>query len=147
MSEGIETVDIIDPWLWSTLSTDATLLGMLPGTDKTKSIISTLAVGGVPAPYVAFFCSSPHDILAVGGERVDVEALYTVKAVGEGASWNTVKTIARRIDALLHKKDLDTPNGHISSRRDLVIQYAEVDAGTQFRHLGGVYRIRAYSTP
>lgn len=147
MSRGVETVDIIDPWLWATLSTDATLLAMLPGTDKTKSIISTLAVGGVSAPYVAFFCSSPRDINAVGGVRVDVEAMYTVKAVGEGASWSTVKALAGRVDALLHGQDVDTPTGHISCRRDMVVQYAEVDAGTQFRHLGAVFRIRAYSTP
>jgi hypothetical protein len=146
VSDGIETVDIIDPWLWSTLRSDATLLGMLPG-HSDSSIISTLAVGGVSAPYVAFFCSSPRDILAVGGIRVDVEAVYTVKAVGEGASWNSVRAIARRIDFLLHGRDVDTPNGHISCRREMVIQYAEVDAGTQFRHLGGTFRIRAYSTP
>jgi len=145
VSSGIETVDIIDPWLWTTLSTDAALLGMLPGTDKTRSIISTLAVAGVPAPYVAFFCSSPRDINAVGGVRVDVEAMYTVKVVGEGATWAVVDPIAKRVDALLHGKDVTTVNGALSCRRETLIQYAEIDAGTQFRHLGGVYRIRAHS--
>lgn len=146
MSEGIETVDIIDPWLWATLSADTTLLALL-GSKDNRSIISTLAVSGVPAPYVAFFCSSPRDITVVGGERVDVEAVYTVKAVGEGASWTSVKAIARRLDALLHQKDVDTPNGRISCRRDFIIQYAEIVSGTQFRHLGGTFRVRAYSTP
>lgn len=142
MSSGAETVDIIDPWLWSTLSGDAQLMTAIGGQG---SLISTLAKGGVPAPYVVFFCSSPRDIIAVGGIRVEIDALYTVKVVGEGASWTTVKPIFRRIDALLHGKDVTTVNGSLSCRRESIIQYAEVESATQFRHLGAVFRIRANS--
>ena len=140
MSTGAETVDIIDPWLWSTLSNDATLLGMIGGQ---ASIISTLAKAGVPAPYVVFFMSSTRDILGVGGVRIQIDALYTVKVVGEGATWENVKPIARRLDVLLGEKDVTTVNGSLSCRRESLIQYAEVDSATQFRHLGALWRLRA----
>jgi hypothetical protein len=139
---AIETVDIIDPWIYSVLSGDATLTGLVGGT---AGIISTLAPGSVTPPYVVFFLASARDILAVGGIRVQVDSLYTVKAVTTAASWGSVRTIARRIDFLLNKPGqvVTTAAGSLSCVRESVVQYPEVDQGTQYRHAGGQYRIRA----
>jgi hypothetical protein len=144
MTSGvIETVDIIDPWLYATLSGDATLLGLINGANQ---LVSTLGSGNVATPYVQWFQSSTRDVLAVGGIRVQVDTLYTVKAVATGASWSVVRPIARRVDFLLNGKDVTVSSpipGQISCRRESIVQYPEVEQAEQFRHLGGVYRIRA----
>ena len=141
MSRGMETIEVIDTWLYTTLAGDQQLLDMLG--DGDNSIISTLAIAGVKAPYVAFFMSSARDIMAVGMIRVQVDALYTVKTVGEGASWEVVRPIAARVDELLHEKNVTTGSGSLACHRESVIQFAEIDQATQFRHLGGLFRVRA----
>jgi hypothetical protein len=142
MSGGFETVSIIDTWLYSVLSGDTFITSRIGGVG---GIISTLAKAGVKAPYVVFFLSSSRDINVVGGIRSQVDSVYTVKAVSEGPSWAHVKPLAERMDALLHGQDVTTSNGSLSCRRESIIQYAEVDQATQFRHLGATYRIRANS--
>ena len=142
MSEGIETVDIIEPWLYGLLTGD-TALAALVG----DRIIGTLSDGAVDPPYVVFFLASPRDITAVGGIRVQVEALYTVKAVARASSWNAVRPIAARLDTLIRGdgKTVTTTKGHLTRVRDVIVQYPETTDGVQYRHLGASWRIRANS--
>ena len=141
MTSGvIETVEIIDPWIYSTLSGDSALTAIVG-----NRLISTLAQEGVPAPYVQWFLASEADITVVGGVRIQVDTIYTVKGVSEGASWTQVRNIARRLDALLHRpgQTITTATGNLTSIRAGIIQYPEVAQATQFRHLGMQVRIRA----
>jgi len=142
MSSGMETVEIVDRWLFETLSGDAALMELIGGDDQ---LISTLAKAGVKPPYVVWFMSSERDLSVVGGIRSQVDTIYTVKAVGEGATWEKVKPIAHRIDQLLDMQDVTLPYGTVSCRRQTIVQYPEVDQATQFRHLGATYRIYANS--
>lgn len=142
MSSGVETVDVIDPWLWSRLTGDATLMGLVGGQEK---VVGTLAHAAVDPPYVAFFLSSARDIYTVPQIRVQVDAIYTVKAVTVGASWEVTGPLAARIDELLDGVNVTTPNGTLSCVRDGIVQYAEVEQATQYRHLGATFRIRANS--
>lgn len=145
--DAAETVDIVEPWLWSTLSTDATLLGLVGGIDH---ISGTLALEELPLPYAHFSMESSRDIQNHQGGIIAVESIYLVKAVGAGASWDQVRPITARIKTLLHRpNEVIQPGGSLAglasltSIRERVIQYAEVTEGVQYRHLGGQYRIRA----
>lgn len=142
MSDGIETVEVVEPWLFARLWGDEALRAMVG-----ENVVGTLSAGDLEPPYVVFSHVSGRDVLATGGIRVQVDCLYTVKAVGRGASWDVVTPIARRLDALLHEdgSTVTTPAGDLTCVREGVVQYPEVREGAQFRHLGGTYRIRANS--
>ena len=142
MSSGVETVEIIDTWLWARLSGDDELMDAIGGTDN---LVGTLAHAAIGTPYIAYFLSSSRDIYTVPQIRVQVDAIYTVKAVSEGATWSIVAPIARRIDSLLDGVNTTTPNGDLSCVREGIVQYPEVEQATQYRHLGGTYRFRANS--
>lgn len=141
MTSGIETVQVVDRWLYETLSGDSELAGMVGG-----RIVGTLSQGAVATPYVVYFLSSSRDVYTVPTIRVDTDSRYTVKAVGTGATWSQVARIAAHLDALLHGAQATTSYGTVACVRDTVIQYAEVDGGTQYRHLGAVFRVRANAT-
>lgn len=141
MPGEIETVDIVEPWLWTTLSSDGVLIGII-GADN---IAGTLAPDLLDPPYVAWLCQSTRDILGNAGQIIAVDTLYEVKAVAQTSSWDDVRPAARRVHELLHRPNevVTADVGSLSCVRERIIQYPEVDGGVQYRHLGGIYRIRA----
>lgn len=141
MSAVIETVEIVDKWLYSTLTGDATLTGLVGG-----RISGTLSDQVLALPYVHFSLQSDRNIIALGGETIVVDCRYLVKAVGKTSSWSTILPIARRINQLVHRpyETFQVAGvGSLSTHRDSIVQQAEIDSGIQYRHLGGIYRIRA----
>lgn len=144
MSQGVETLEVVEPWLYGVLSGDAELVGMV-GADN---IVGTLSVGEVPGRYVVFSHSSNRDILGTGAVRTEVDCIYAVKAVALGASWDPVLPIAKRLDALLstaNRGTVTTAAGALTCTRESTVQYPEVVEGAQYRHLGALWRIRANS--
>jgi hypothetical protein len=141
MPGEIETIDIVETWLWGTLSGDGTLTGMI-GADN---IAGTLAPEALDPPYVAWLCQSEVDITGNAGQIISADALYEVKTVAQTSSWDDVRPVARRVHELLHRPGevVTTDLGSLSCVRERIIQYPEVDGGVQYRHLGGIYRIRA----
>lgn len=139
MSSGIETLEVVEPWLYATLSGDLALADLV-GT----RIVGTLAGGDVEPPYVHFLMVSTRDVLGTGAERHDTDNIYTVKVVTRGASWDQAKPVAKRLDALLGVKGTRTvPGGSLTCTRERTVQYPSVDNGVQHRHLGADWRIRA----
>jgi hypothetical protein len=138
----IETTGIIDPWLWATLSEDATLIGLIGDLDH---LSGTLSTAPLPLPYVTFMCQSSRDVGGVGGIRISTDNLYIVKAVAQGGTWDDVNQIAGRIDSLIHRPSsvMTEGSGSLTCVRESIVQYPEVTEGLQYRHLGGIYRIRA----
>lgn len=139
MSTGIETVDIIEPWLYSTLSGDATLTGMV------VNVVGAITPDIQEGRYVSFALSSSRDIGGVGTARIMVDALYIVTVLGQTTSQDELAPVARRIDELLHGKSVTTPNGSLTCVRRDVISYPEVIQGLAYLHLGGLYSIVANS--
>jgi hypothetical protein len=139
---SIETIQIADTWLYATLSSDDILLGMVGGSD---SISGTLSANKMVPPYVTFILQSSRDVMAVGGIRISTDNLYEVKAVAETSSWGDLVNIARRIDYLINRPNavMESGGGSLTCVREQIIQYPEVESGVQYRHLGGIYRIRA----
>lgn len=146
MSAGVETIDVVEPWLYATLTGDATLTGLVG-----QAIIGTLSGDAVAPPYVVFSHVSSRDVLGTGGVRTQVDCLYTVKAVARAASWDAVRPIAARVGVLLGGADptvvrtVTTANGDLTCVREGIVQYPEVTEGAQYRHLGATWRIRANS--
>lgn len=136
----IETVEIAEKWLYATLSADATLAGLVG-----DRISGTLSPELLPTPYVTFLLQSPRDIIGVGGVRISTDNLYIVKGVAQTSTWDDLTSIANRIDYLIHRpgSTMIQGTGSLTCIREMVHQMAEVDEGLQYRHLGGIYRIRA----
>lgn len=135
----IETVDLVEPWLYATLSGDSTLAGLV------AAVSGTLSATPLPLPFVSFAMQSSLDVTGFSGDRISTDDLYQVKATGLGSSWDEVRPIARRIDALLHRPNMvvGVAGGSLSCIRERTLQYPEVSDGLEYRHLGGIYRIRA----
>lgn len=136
----IETVEVIEAWLYATLSGDATLAGLVD-----DRISGTLSPVLLETPYVTFLCQSPRDIIGVGGTRISTDNLYMVKAVAQTSTWDTLLPIAKRIDTLIDMTGhaVSYGGGSLTCKREMIHELAEVSEGLQYRHLGGIYRIRA----
>src|SRR5690349_11900695 len=129
----IETVGMIEPWIYDRLSTDTQILSRV-GVD---SISGTLSATPLVPPYVTFLMNSNQDLVTgAGGDRISVETLYVIKAVAASGSWDDVLALATRIDQLFHLPNtvVTLSGGSLSSIRDRVIEYPEVDEGVQYRH-------------
>lgn len=130
----------IEEWLYSTLSTDSQLTTALGG----RRIYGYVAPQGAAMPYVILSHQGGHDVRGVGPGRIMASVLYQVKVVGEGASFNGIKSAADRLDALLQGASGSVVDGAVlACVREQPLAYVEVDSGAQYRHLGGLYRIMA----
>ena len=136
----IETIDLIEPWLYSTLSEDPELIDLVG--DRVSGTLSSVPLR---PPYVTFSLQDPLDVIGVGGIRISTDNLYVVKAVAQSGSWADVRPIADRIDYLIHRpgSTMQSATGSLTCIREKTAQMVEVDDGLQYRHLGGIYRIRA----
>lgn len=138
---AIETVEIVEPWLYAKMTGDSALVSLV----TLDGISGTLSVETLPLPYATFLNQSTRDIGVVDGGRITTDNLYMIKAVAKTGSWSDVLPIARRINALfdLPGQVITLSNGSLSCYKERTVQYPEVDEGLQYRHLGGIFRIRA----
>lgn len=148
MSSGFESAELIEPWLYSTLTNDEELAEAIPA----GNVYGALTPDEIFGVYVTFALLSLIDVRGVGTNRIMVEAIYMVKAVAQTTSQDDLLPAARRIDALLHGAHFDAEGGgHIDCVRETVISRAQVisDAGQvrgggqSFWHLGATFRIWA----
>jgi hypothetical protein len=136
-----ETVDLIEPWIYASLLADSDLMDLV----GVGSISGTLSVGDLEPPYVTFLNQDSRDIVGNAGLIISTSNLYAIKAVARTGSWDDVRPIAARIKALFHLpgREVMVPGGSLTSNREILINYAEITEGVQYRHLGAVFRIRA----
>ena len=128
----------IDKWLYTTLSTDATLAAIV-----STRVYDTLAVETATFPYVVFSFQGGSDVRTNGADRIMVSGLYQVKVVGKGGAFSSLTAAASRIDVLLNAKYGTNTDGEVWAVRTQPIKYLEVSEGVQYRHLGGLYRVWA----
>lgn len=144
MTDILESTDLIDPWLYSTLSTDSTITSLVNG-----RISNTLSQDELDTPYITFMSSAARAVRGVGGTLLDVDAQYQIKAVSQSGSFDQASSIAARIRALLDRKNVTTTSpltpvpATIACWWELEIRYPELHEGYWYLHLGAQYRIRA----
>lgn len=138
----VETVELIEPWLFGVLSGDATLVSLVG-----SRFISTLSPlsEGVAVPYVYFGLAGERDVHTADSLGVmDTDCYYNVKGVALGDTYTgAVLSIAKRIQRLLQgAKPTFSPDGSLTCTRSQIIQYHETVQAVSYRHLGGLYHIR-----
>lgn len=140
-----ETVDLIEPWIYASLLADENGSDGVVDLVGVNSISGTLSVGDLEPPYVTFLNQDSRDITGNAGLIISTSNLYAIKAVARTGSWDDVRPIAARIKALFHLpgRVVTLAEGSLTSTREILINYAEVTEGVQYRHLGAVFRIRA----
>ena len=141
-SNGLEPVEIIDPWLYATFSGDAEIVSHV----KTR-ITDGAALGPTATPFITWTMNSSRDIQKSNGDTLWNESLYLIKVVGQGASYKPLVPIAKRMNTLLDMRtNVPGPNGGVLTiRRDRLVRYPELDDNIQYRHLGAIWRITAHS--
>lgn len=139
MTTGIETVDLIEPWLYDVLSDDTTLVDLVE--DRFEVMMGD---GGqtLELPKVVWSPITFRDVPNNQGLRIDTITLYDIKAVGMGGSFADVSPIAKRIDELINGASVTLTDGSLTCVRERIIQYVEQSVGVKYLHLGGTYRIR-----
>jgi hypothetical protein len=134
-----------ETWLYATLTGDATLTGLVGA-----RVYNTRRPADGAMPCVVFQLQASGDVMVVGAVRVWSRLTYVVRGIAEPVPPSyegTLKSIAGRIDALLHGKSGSNGAGTVwSCVRVRPFQMAETPpqlGGREFRHLGGVYEIQA----
>lgn len=133
----------VGAWLYSVLSADSTLAGLV-----STRIYSYLAPDGSALPFVTYSYQGGRDVIVIGGVRIMNSGLYQVKVVTQSNSMvGATETIATRIDDLLTRAT-GTVTGAIilACVREQPIGYVENSNGLRYNHAGGLYRIVASGT-
>lgn len=129
-------------WLYERLAGDVALTAVV-GT----RIYNGLRSPSAPLPCVVFqLQAAGPDLMVVGAVRVWANLVYVVRGIVEGRSYTgEAKIIADRIDALLHAQQGSNADGAVwECVRERPFALVETtEAGREFRHVGGVYRVRA----
>ena len=129
-----------EQWLYSALAADATLVA------TGATIYSGLVSQGATFPLVYVTLQrQDDDLMTVGTRRIWSTLHYAVRGVAETSSWKgTLLTLADRIDAALHAQSGTSTQGTVwECVREAPFALVEQADGREFRHLGGLYRLRA----
>jgi hypothetical protein len=132
----------IDSWIYSTLSSDATIQGLV-----STRIYEGFAPQGAAVPSIIFQEQEPfRDIRAIGAIRIMVNGVYLIKAVTT-ANAASLKPILNRIDTLFDAKSSVNPNITIlSCVRERIFRLNESRDQIIYRHRGSFWRIQAQIT-
>jgi hypothetical protein len=128
---------IFDQWLTSKLTGDATIGGIVA-----DRVYGDVAPEKTTFPYILFTQQSTADVMGNGAQRIMVTGVYVVRGVAPSESYTTLRTLADRIDTVLHKASGQVATGTvIACVRERPFSMTETEKGVQYRHFGGVYRI------
>lgn len=142
MSDGYETLDVLEPWLIALLK-DVLITSVEP--NLVDHVVNAQTAETISPPYLLVWHISSRDILGVGATRIDTDNLYGVKAVHQVNSYIPGRAAMRAVDTALHGKFVTTANGSLTSVRESTFHYPETIDGVQYMHVGANYRFRAAS--
>lgn len=137
---GLEGITVAR-WVYTTLSTDPTLQGLLGGADATNRIKEGTYSGTAPV-WVVYTILPPVDVKGVGMTQLASAVQVQVKVVGTGSSYTPLIPVYQRVHALLESRTNQEPaQGGIilNAQRVSGVQYPERTNGIEYRHLGGLY--------
>lgn len=129
---------IVAQWLTTTFEADIALNSLLSG-----GVWSGPAADQTPYPILRFDMQSSVPVRGVGPTEIMANMLWLIRGVTEGASYAPLTPIANRIHALLQGVDgLAVVDGTIvACVREQGWRTEMIQAGRDFRSLGGIYRI------
>jgi hypothetical protein len=133
----------IEHWIKTTLSADQALAEVIEG-----RIFAYQAPEKAGYPHIIFslHTAANADVRVTGRTRAMTGPTYTIKVVCRDSPTDQVRTAADRIDDIIGVAVNLTDLGlNFSSYREEPISYATNDGALKFHHLGGVYRIIAYT--
>lgn len=131
----------IDQWVYGVLGGDITLAAAV-----SSRIYGDMAPQGAAMPLVLFsFLGGADKVLTLRTRLTN--AIYLIRAVASGSSYNTAEAIADRMDLLLTSAlpDLGTVVRDIrvsSCTREQPHQRKDMENGVPVVYLGGFYRIK-----
>lgn len=123
------------------------------GTTSPGGVCVGAALVGTPFPCVIVAFQSGIDVVYGNAKRAFIDALYQCKAVGLANDPDSIVALAGQIEDSLGGdqglQHVDVTGGHIlSCIRQNPLLYNDVDkAGTQYMHIGGIYRVRNQQKP
>jgi hypothetical protein len=131
----------IDQWIYGILGGDLALSTLVSG-----RVYGDMAPQGAAMPLVLFsFLGGADKVLTLRTRFTN--AIYLVRAVASGSSYNTIEGIADRLDLLLTTSLSD--QGFVlrdirvsSCSREQPHQRKDMENGVPVVYLGGFYRIR-----
>lgn len=131
----IETARAED-WIFDTLNAAPAVAG--------GRIYQGIAPQGNPTyPYVVYQFQGGADLDTASAARVWADVVYLVKAVTKGSGFGPLVAVADAIDARLHGASGATADAAIDACvREQPFQLSEADGGVNYRHLGGIYRLK-----
>lgn len=120
-------------WLYTRLSGDATLQALVG-----QRVYRHIAPAGAALPCVVLSYQASSDLTMVSTNRVWAAVIVSVKVVGKGGSYGTLRAAYDRIDELLHGA---SGGAVIACVREFQFDYAEMDNGVVYENVGGQYRL------
>lgn len=135
-------------FLLQQLRGDSALMALSPG-----GVHVGAAPVGTTFPCTLVSFQSGIDVVAANAKRLMVDATYQVKGTGLASDPDPVVALGSQIDDTLGGdeglKHVDVTGGHIlGCYRQAPLMYPDVDkAGTQYMHIGGIYRVRNQQKP
>lgn len=135
----------IDEWLYDLFSANATITSTVGG-----RIYGDVAPQGSTFPLVLFAFLGGADKVITFSSRF-TNAIYLIRAVGRGSSYDSIELLADRLDVLLG--NAVPTNGVVvrdiriaSCNREQPFQRKDTTDGVPVVYLGGFYRIRYQPT-
>ena len=140
----------VEQWIFEQLADDSTVVANAGANvlDATKAgVYVPQAPEGALYPLVRYNLMAGTDSLSMGTTRNMTDCVYQVLCVGQTESYQSLETLADRVDTLLTNPSDTTVDSHviIGSWREQVIKIPELVSGTHYRSLGGLYRIHVRS--
>lgn len=133
----------VNQWMWQTLSGD-NILNVTLGVGQ--RIYFDQAPQNTPLSSVVVLCSylGGADKIQTSTARL-TNAIYLIRAVKGGSSYDAIEPIADRIDDLLRVRDVGVLVRDVriaSCNREQPHQRKDAENGVPVTYLGGFYRIR-----
>ena len=130
-------------WLYGTLSAGTALASLV-----STRIYRSRAPAGATFPYIVFRSQGGEDRLGVGGYRVFSDGEYVVRVTGLSANYAAVRNAADEMNTLIDGQRGAASGVTIGAcYRVQPFELEESDeAGVDYAHIGGIYRIIAHTT-